>query len=196
MEARAAATRELTGCDLTGVKVRAAGVQRPHARAHAASPPPRRAAWPRRHRRARARPQVLVVGAGGIGCELVKNLVLSGFARITMIDLDTIDYSNLNRQFLFRAHHVGRSKADVAAESAREFPHDEALEIVAVHGNVKESRFDLDYFASFAIVLNALDNVDARRHVNRLCLAAGVPLVESGTQGYIGQATDCTVMAP
>lgn len=54
--------------------------------------------------------KVLVVGAGGIGCELVKNLVLTGFDHVTMIDLDSIDYSNLNRQFLFRAKHVGRSK--------------------------------------------------------------------------------------
>jgi len=130
---------------------------------------------------------VLVVGAGGIGCELVKNLVLTGFEDITMIDLDTIDYSNLNRQFLFRAHHVNRSKAMVAREAVLEFPHDGKLEIKAEHGNIKEARFGPDFFSKFNIVLNALDNVDARRHVNRVCLATGVPLIESGTMGYIGQ---------
>lgn len=104
-----------------------------------------------------------------------------------MIDLDTIDYSNLNRQFLFRAVHVGRSKADVAREAVLEFPHDADIEITSKHGNIKDSTFDLEFFGSFSIVLNALDNVDARRHVNRVCLAAGVPLIESGTQGYLGQ---------
>ena len=124
--------------------------------------------------------KVLVVGAGGIGCELVKNLVLCGFGDITMIDLDTIDYSNLNRQFLFRQKHVGRSKAEVARESVLEFPHDAALEVAARHGNIKNQAFGFEFFKGFDIVLNALDNVDARRHVNRVCLAAEVPLVESG----------------
>ena len=131
--------------------------------------------------------RVLMVGAGGIGCELVKNLVLSGFKDITMIDLDTIDYSNLNRQFLFRAHHVQRSKALVAREAALEFPHDDGLAIAAHHGNIKDEQFGFEFFKGFDIVLNALDNVDARRHVNRVCLATGVPSVESGTQGYLGQ---------
>ena len=50
--------------------------------------------------------KILLVGAGGIGCELLKNLALAGFTHVEVIDLDTIDVSNLNRQFLFRRHHV------------------------------------------------------------------------------------------
>lgn len=54
---------------------------------------------------------MLLVGAGGIGCELLKNLVLSGFKEVHIVDLDTIDLSNLNRQFLFRHEHIKKPKA-------------------------------------------------------------------------------------
>lgn len=122
-----------------------------------------------------------------IGCELVKNLVLSGFENIHLIDLDTIDVSNLNRQFLFRSHHVGQPKALVAKEIALSF--NPKAKITAHHGNIKASQFGIDYFEQFALVLNALDNVDARKHVNRLCLATNTPLIESGTTGYLGQVS-------
>ncbi|KAH8913795.1 hypothetical protein BT69DRAFT_1344085 [Atractiella rhizophila] len=129
--------------------------------------------------------KVLCVGAGGIGCELLKNLVMTGFGKVTVIDLDTIDLSNLNRQFLFQKQHVKKSKALVAKQTALEFnPH---AEIEAIHGNIKDTTFNVKWFAQFDIVLNALDNLDARRHVNKMCLAANVPLIESGTAGYSGQ---------
>ncbi|EZG00032.1 ubiquitin-activating enzyme E1-like protein [Trichophyton rubrum MR1459] len=129
--------------------------------------------------------RVLLVGAGGIGCELLKNLLLSGFGTIHIIDLDTIDLSNLNRQFLFRHEHIKKPKALVAKEVAQKFRPQSIIE--AYHANIKESRFNVDWFASFDLVFNALDNLDARRHVNRMCLAANVPLIESGTTGYNGQ---------
>ena len=58
---------------------------------------------------------------------------------------------------------------------------------MAHHANIKDSQFGVDFFSGFDLVLSGLDNADARRHVNRVCLAAGVPLVESGTTGYNGQ---------
>lgn len=133
------------------------------------------------------REKVLMVGAGGIGCELLKTLVLTGFKHIHLIDMDTIEVSNLNRQFLFRKSHVGQSKAKVAREAVLKFR--PGVEIVAHHANVKNQEFDIDFFKQFSVVLNGLDNLEARRHVNRMCLAAGVPLVESGTTGYLGQVT-------
>ncbi len=56
-----------------------------------------------------------MVGAGGIGCELLKNIVLTGFGEVHVVDLDTIDLSNLNRQFLFRHEHIKKSKALVSS---------------------------------------------------------------------------------
>ena len=136
--------------------------------------------------------KVLVVGAGGIGCELLKNLALIGVAHITVVDLDSIDVSNLNRQFLFRKHHVDRSKAEVAAEAAKRIADGcktrlVPLTIQPLLANIKTPTFSPEFVSHFDAVLSALDNVDARKHLNRLCLSANVPLIEAGSAGYVGQ---------
>nr|GMD00163.1 SUMO-activating enzyme subunit 2 [Ipomoea batatas] len=141
--------------------------------------------------------KVLMVGAGGIGCELLKTLALSDFQDGTHrefcktlsseIDMDTIEVSNLNRQFLFRQSHVGQSKSKVARDAVLKFR--PGMKITPYHANVKDTDFNVDFFKQFNVVLNGLDNLDARRHVNRLCLAASVPLIESGTTGFLGQVT-------
>lgn len=139
---------------------------------------------------------VLVVGAGGIGCELLKNLALTGFRNIEAIDLDTIDVSNLNRQLLFRTRHVGMPKCIVAMDVAQKLvPQDPntVLRYTPHHGNVCDAtQFNVPFVKRFDVVLNALDNITARRRVNRLCLAANVPLVEAGTTGYLGQVNVIT----
>jgi ubiquitin-like 1-activating enzyme E1 B len=92
----------------------------------------------------------------------------------------------------------------VAARTASAF--NPNVHIVPIHGNIKDTQFDLAWFQGFDIVLNALDNLgvllyafvafeagtytrplDARRHVNKMCMAGSIPLVESGTAGYLGQ---------
>uniref|UniRef100_A0A8K9UAA4 SUMO-activating enzyme subunit 2 n=1 Tax=Oncorhynchus mykiss TaxID=8022 RepID=A0A8K9UAA4_ONCMY len=131
--------------------------------------------------------RVLVVGAGGIGCELLKNVVLTGFKNIEVIDLDIIDVSNLNRQFLFQKKHVGKSKAQVAKETVLQFC--PTANITAYHDSIMNPDYNVEFFRNFMLVMNALDNRVARNHVNRMCLAADIPLIESGTAGYLGQVT-------
>lgn len=133
--------------------------------------------------------KVLLVGAGGIGCEVLKNLTLTGFKSIDAVDLDTIDVSNLNRQFLFNKSNVGQSKSKVAIDiSRKEYAlTDEGLNFNSIHKSITLSEFDVDFFRQYTFVINALDNRAARSHVNRMCLSAEVPLLESGTAGYTGQ---------
>ena len=123
-------------------------------------------------------------------------MALSGFRRVQVVDLDTIDVSNLNRQLLFRSQHVGMPKCTVACEVATSMvpptANDDlpAVSYQAHHGNVCDtSKFNVPFMKEFDLVVNALDNVEARRRVNRLCLAADVPLIEAGTTGYLGQVT-------
>lgn len=99
--------------------------------------------------------------------------------------MDTIDVSNLNRQFLFHKEHVGKSKATVAKETALKF--NPNVEIKAYHDSIFNTDYGVGFFQRFNMVLNALDNRAARNHVNRMCLNAKIPLIESGTAGYNGQ---------
>ena len=73
----------------------------------------------------------------------------------------------------------------MAKETAQKFNPD--VKIEAYHSNIKDPEFDIEWYKGFHIVFNALDNLDARRYVNKMCLAANVPLIESGTTGFNGQ---------
>ena len=107
---------------------------------------------------------LLVVGAGGIGCELVKCLSLSGFRKLSIIDLDTIDISNLNRQFLFRREHVDQAKSLTLKQQIEK--QNPEIHVEAYLGKIQEERFGYKFFKQFDLVINALDNEEARKHVN------------------------------
>lgn len=126
---------------------------------------------------------VLVVGAGALGNEAVKNLALLGVGTILVIDLDTVEPSNLSRSVLFRAEDGGQAKAEVVARRARELNPD--VNIRAIVGDVTTD-LGLGVFADADVVLGCLDNREARLWVNRQCWKVGTPWVDAGIQEIQG----------
>lgn len=131
--------------------------------------------------------KVVMVGAGGIGCELLKDLLLTGFGEIHIVDLDTITLSNLNRQFLFRQKDIDKLKSLTIAQAVQSFNFF-GSKLVPHHGNVMDTNlFPLKWWSQFDYIYNALDNLEARRYVNKMALFLQTPLMESGTTGFEGQ---------
>jgi molybdopterin/thiamine biosynthesis adenylyltransferase len=137
--------------------------------------------------------KVFMVGCGAIGCELLKNFAMlnigTGDGRITITDPDHIETSNLNRQFLFREKHIHKPKSQTAAAAVIHMNPALKGKIVARLDKVfegSENVFTDRFFEQLTIVANALDNVQARRYVDRRCVSAKVPLLESGTLGPKG----------
>ncbi|RNF04672.1 putative ubiquitin activating enzyme [Trypanosoma rangeli] len=147
--------------------------------------------------------RLLLVGAGGIGCEVLHTLALSGFTDITVVDMDTIELSNLNRQFLFSEADIGRSKAEVAAAFVeRRCP---GVRVNAVFGRLEDQHDG--FYRQFHVVILAVDSVAARRWMNQKIaelavweivdvtregstgnkekrITSSIPFIDTGTEGY------------
>jgi len=135
-----------------------------------------------------------VVGAGAIGCELLKNFALMGLGcntseggGVTVTDMDMIEKSNLNRQFLFRPWDINKHKAVTAVAAVHAMnpaSNYKAMELRV--GAESENVYNDDFFQPLNGVANALDNVEARTYMDRRCVYYNKPLLESGTLGTQG----------
>ena len=146
--------------------------------------------------------RVLVVGAGGLGCEILKDLALSGIKDIEIIDDNTIELSNLNRQFLFRKPDIGKAKARCAAEFVmKRVP---GCQIKWYQRFIQT--FPSSYYSKFNCVIAGLDNIEARRWLNAtLCSLVKfdddgnvdpdtiIPLIDGGAEAFLGQ---CRLFIP
>ena len=132
-----------------------------------------------------------LVGSGAIGCELLKNLAILNVSsnengKIYLTDPDNIEKSNLNRQFLFRNEHIGKPKSQMATDVIKKM--NPNINIIALTEKVSKNNqnFTDDIMSKVDGVLNALDNVEARKYMDEQCYNNQLPLFESGTTGTKG----------
>uniref|UniRef100_A0A8C7ZZV1 NEDD8-activating enzyme E1 catalytic subunit n=1 Tax=Oryzias sinensis TaxID=183150 RepID=A0A8C7ZZV1_9TELE len=133
--------------------------------------------------------KILVIGAGGLGCELLKNLALSGFRLIDVVDMDIIDVSNLNRQFLFRLVFTSILKVLFFSSLREAYSHFKKIQ-----------DFDDSFYRQFHIIVCGLDSIIARRWMNGMLISilsydegvldpsSIIPLIDGGTEGFKGNA--------
>ncbi|MHA1847755.1 MAG: ThiF family adenylyltransferase [Promethearchaeota archaeon] len=125
---------------------------------------------------------VFIAGVGALGCEIAKDLSLAGIGKLILVDLDTIETSNLSRQLLFRLEDIGKPKAEVAAKRVKDL--NPELETEFYFTKIQE--LPLDLYEKCDVIIAALDNVQARFDLNVISRRVKRPMIEGGTVGFEG----------
>ncbi len=127
---------------------------------------------------------VLVLGAGGLGCASSQYLATAGVGKLTLVDDDVVELSNLQRQVLHHDSDIGKKKVESAADALKELnPH---LNVATVDKRLSDTELKT-LIEQHTLVLDASDNVDTRNQLNRLCYAAKVPLISGAAIRMEGQ---------
>lgn len=127
---------------------------------------------------------VLICGVGGLGVEVAKNLAMVGVGKIILVDLDTIEYSNLNRQILFIGAPEGTSKAKIAAKRLKEM--NPFINIEAYNCPLQD--LPPKVYKDADLYIAGLDSIEARSELNRRAIHNKKPLIDAGTAAYNGHA--------
>ncbi len=127
--------------------------------------------------------RVMVIGAGALGNEVLKNLALMGVGNLFIVDFDTIEAANLSRSVLFRAEDNGKKKAEVAARRVKELNPD--VHVQYFHGDVNTA-LGLGIFRRMDAIIGCLDNREARLSINRFAYRLNKPWVDGAIQELFG----------
>ena len=127
----------------------------------------------------------VIVGCGGLGTNAAVHLAGMGIGRLLLIDFDTVETRNLNRQFFYTPADVGQRKCDLLASRLRAYAPD--CDTVALHGQIRSPE-DLTDARDADVLVAAVDNAAARRVLNDFCKARRIPLVNGGINGLFGTA--------
>lgn len=132
---------------------------------------------------------IFMIGAGALGCEFIKEFALMGIstgqnAVTTVTDNDNIEISNLNRQFLFRREDVSQSKSKTACKAVKRMnPEFKSVDLQALVSPDNEHVFDDEFWNNQTVIINAVDNIKARKYIDSKAVWYGKPLIDSGTLG-------------
>ena len=126
--------------------------------------------------------RILIAGVGGLGCEIAKNLAMLGVGHLDLVDLDTIEHSNLNRQILFAGAKEGEPKAIFAAMKLKEV--NPNITVKGYHTSLE--RLNPLIYQKADVVIGGLDSMNARLNLNAQCIRFRKPLVDGGVSGYHG----------
>eukprot|EP01125_Pyxidicula_operculata_P017195 TRINITY_DN6012_c0_g1_i1.p1 TRINITY_DN6012_c0_g1~~TRINITY_DN6012_c0_g1_i1.p1 ORF type:complete len:1009 (-),score=218.90 TRINITY_DN6012_c0_g1_i1:1918-4944(-) len=135
---------------------------------------------------------LFMIGSGAIGCEMIKNFAMLGVSTtagsvVTVTDNDVIEKSNLSRQFLFRDKDIRSPKSNTAANAVKKMnPEININSLLEKVGPETENKFSNEFFKKQTLIVNALDNVEARLYVDKRCVSNSKALLESGTMGTKG----------
>jgi len=132
---------------------------------------------------------IMIIGVGALGCEIAKDFALMGIGKLILVDLDTIETSNLSRQMLFKPGDEGRPKAEVAAEKLKEM--NPYLKVDFYFEKLQ--KLPMSVYEESDVIVAALDNFNARLDLNKICLRLKKPMVEAGTVGFEGH---CQIVIP
>ena len=125
---------------------------------------------------------VLIVGVGGLGSFSAIYLTMAGIGKIVLVDYDVVEESNLNRQVLYREEDMGKKKVYIAAKRLKEI--NPQVELIPLDGKIGEVEIpEVD------IVVDGLDNLEARFTTENFALKRGIPYVFGAVEGYMGMVT-------
>lgn len=131
-----------------------------------------------------AQKSVCVIGCGGLGGGIIENLVRMGVGRLTIVDGDVFDETNLNRQVLSNEKNIGASKAEEGARQMSDINANVSIQPVFALYNMQNGR---ELIAGHDVVVDALDNIETRLLLEDDCEAEGIPLVHGAITSWYGQ---------
>ena len=130
--------------------------------------------------------KILIVGLGGLGCSASQYLAVAGVGHLTLLDFDTVDLSNLQRQVLHDDSRLGMPKVESAKLSLQRLnPH---IQVDTIHQLLDEQQLH-DLVSKFDVVLDCTDNVSTRNQLDTACAAHKIPLVSGAAIRMEGQVS-------